>query len=269
MRRLELAYPTVEAFVADHGAVLAKGRAFIPGASAIPDREECEIALVVPGVTTSFVVRGEAVWSGPNGVGFALQLDAATKQDLAVFAASMAELDAADAPPARVEADEAPDAEADGASDAEADGASDAAPESDSPRAKNLHERIRALNNQQREDVARRGSLPERIALERAFGASVWEGLLQNPQLSVAEVARIAKNGTIPKPLVSAIVANSAWLASAEVQRALLSNPRCSGGQLDRVLMSMKRIDLQRLTQVCPYRAEVRAAATKMVKARG
>lgn len=250
MRRLELAYPTVEAFVADHGAVLAKGRAFIPGASAIPDREECEIALAVPGVTTSFVVRGEAVWSGPNGVGFALQLDAATKQDLAAFAASMAELAAADAP-------------------AEAEEASDAAPESDSPRAKNLHERIRALTNQQREDVARRGSLPERIALERAFGASVWEGLLQNPQLSVAEVARIAKNGTIPKPLVSAIVANGAWLASAEVQRALLSNPRCSGGQLDRVLMSMKRIDLQRLTQVCPYRAEVRAAATKMVKARG
>lgn len=263
MRRLDLAYPTAAAFVADHGAVLAKGRAFIAGASAIPDREECELALVVPGVTTPFVVRGEAVWSGPNGVGFALQLDATTKRDLAAFAASMAEIvvtDATDAASVEVP----PDVESSSAVES-----SDDEPASDSPRAKNLHERIRALNNQQREDVARRGSLPERIALERAFGASVWEGLLQNPQLSVAEVARIAKNGTIPKPLVSFIVGNSAWLASAEVQRALLSNPRCSGGQLDRVLMSMRRIDLQRLTQACPYRSEVRAAATKMVKAKG
>ena len=267
MRRLELAYPTASAFVADHGAVLAKGRAFIQGAAAIPDREECELAIVVPGVTTPFVVRGEAVWSGPNGVGFALHLDPATKQDLAAFAASIAEVDAA--PAGDGGASPIVEATDEAAPPASVEAAADDAPESDGPRAKNLHERIRALSNQQREDVARRGSLPERIALERAFGASVWEGLLQNPQLSVAEVARIAKNGTVPKPLVSFIVANSAWLASAEVQRALLSNPRCSGAQLDRVLMSMKRIDLQRLTQVCPYRAEVRAAATKMVKARG
>lgn len=53
----------------------------------------------------------------------------------------------------------------------------------------------------------------ERVALERAFGGAVWEALLQNPQLTATEVAHIAKNGTLPKPLVGAIVANAGWPA--------------------------------------------------------
>ena len=50
----------------------------------------------------------------------------------------------------------------------------------------------------------------------------MWEALLSNPRLSVMEVARIARKGQLPIPLVDQIAANDAWAASPEVRRALL-----------------------------------------------
>jgi hypothetical protein len=44
---------------------------------------------------------------------------------------------------------------------------------------RNLHDRMRSLSPIERTELARLGSLPERVALERCFGGSVWEGLLQ------------------------------------------------------------------------------------------
>jgi hypothetical protein len=127
-----------------------------------------------------------------------------------------------------------------------------------------LYDRIRKLSLRERENMARQGRLTERVALERCYGSSVWEALLQNPQLTVAEVAHIAKNGTLPVPLVAVIVANHSWLASGEVRRALLSNPRASGGHLERVLKAMSRIELKQLVQASPYRAQVKTAAKKL-----
>ncbi len=117
----------------------------------------------------------------------------------------------------------------------------------------------------EREIVARQGMLSERVALERTFGSSVWEALLQNPQLSVPEVAHLARNGTLPVPLVATIVANGAWLASGEVRRALMSNPRVSGTHLDRVLKAMPRVELKQVAQASPFRNQVRAAAKKLI----
>lgn len=237
MKRLALSYPSREALRSDHAEGLSKGRAFIAGPSDVGERETCEIAIQVEGGEEAFVVSAEVVWLGPSGVGFAVALDPERKAALAAFV-ERAGIEV-EAPPADEPAERG---------------------------ARNIHERVRALGLREREEVARRGALSERVALERAFGASVWEGLLQNPQLTVSEVARIAKNGTLPKPLVSVIVGNGAWLASSEVQRALLTNPRCSGPHLDRVLHAMSRSDLSRLAQSCPYRAEVRAAVQKLVR---
>ena len=128
-----------------------------------------------------------------------------------------------------------------------------------------MHERVRGLSIREREQMARQGALTERVALERCYGNAVWDGLLQNPQLTPSEVARISKNGTLNRPLVQAIVGNAAWLAVPEVQRALLGNPRVGGPQLDRVLRAMSRGDLERLLSLNVYRAEVRQAAAKLL----
>ena len=36
--------------------------------------------------------------------------------------------------------------------------------------------------------------------LERLYGKQVWESLLHNAKVTVPEVARIARKGTIPRP---------------------------------------------------------------------
>jgi hypothetical protein len=128
-----------------------------------------------------------------------------------------------------------------------------------------IYDRIRHLSLREREMIARQGNLTERVALERCYGSSVWEGLLQNPQLTVPEVAHIAKNGTLPIPLVAAITGHRSWLSNGEVRRALLSNPRTTGIQLERVLTAMTRTELRQILQASPYREQVKTFAKKLL----
>jgi hypothetical protein len=227
VKTLELRYPSREALAEDLERNLRKGRAFLAGSHEVAAREVCELVLMHPLGGDDLRLRAEAVWVDANGVGFELlDLDEAKKEKLAAFGA--AEGDAGK--PLRT-----------------------------------IHDRIRQLSLQERDQTARHGPITDRVALERAFGSSVWEGLLQNPNITPPEIARIAKMGTLPKPLVNVIVNHAAWIAIPEVQRALLSNPRCGGADLERVLRAIKPSDLARIAQQSSYRGEVRSAALKLV----
>jgi hypothetical protein len=226
-------------------------RAFVAGGSSIRERERCCLTVVHP-LGGSFSVEAEAVYvrTEEPGAGIGLDLvglDAGAMADLDVFVRQVA-----DAPVVEALAPAAPAADNDRAAN-------------DRPGSRNIHERIRQLSLHEREKVARHGLLSERVALERAFGGSVWEGLLQNSSLTVPEVAQIAKKGTLPQPLVSTIVANGGWLASGEVRRALLGNPRVNGVQLDRVLRATPKSELKQIAQMSPYRSQVRMAAKKLI----
>jgi len=240
VQRLELRYDNVTALMTDHEQNLSRRRAFVAGAAPLPPRAPCELVVVHPRSGREFSVRAEAVWADGGGVGLELTgLDAEVKQSLATFVAADAE--------GSVRASNPTDDEDGGAPQ------------------RNLFDRVRGMNSRERDELARTGSLPERVAIERIYGGSVWEGLLQNPRITPAELARIAKNGSLPKPLVGTIVQNAGWLGSPELQRALLSNPRCTGAHLERVLRALKPADLNRLAQHCPYRAEVRSAVHRLV----
>ncbi len=134
-----------------------------------------------------------------------------------------------------------------------------------SPGAGNLYERVRRLAVRDREIMARQGALHERVALERVWGGSVWEPLLQNPQLTAGEIGQIAKNPSLPATLIGTVVANAGWLAKPEIQRALLGNPRLSGAQLDRVLRALPRPELARLAEQSGVRPQVKSAARKLL----
>jgi hypothetical protein len=110
---------------------------------------------------------------------------------------------------------------------------------------------------------ARDGELTERTALERVYGKAVWEPLLQNQRISPPEVARIARKGAIPKPLIDVITANAAWLASAEIRRALLTNPRLTGAALERVLGACGRKELDLVASQVLYPMAARQAARR------
>ena len=255
--QLRLEFDSVEALRESYDSNLRKGRAFIPGHHTVAERELCEVVLVHPDSGLTFTVVADAVWVNldPPGPGVGVQFENfgdARQAELKEF------VEQAAAEPGPPVADEAP-ADTEGA--ALETGRAFAV-----NRPRNVHERIRTLSLRERESTARQGTLAERVALERCFGASVWEALLQNPQLTSPEVMRIAKNGNLPKPLVGQIVSNAAWVAKPEVQRALLSNPRVAGQHLERVLRAMSQADLTRVAQQSSYRMPVRAAAKKLLR---
>ena len=114
--------------------------------------------------------------------------------------------------------------------------------------------------------MARQGSLPERVALERRYGSSVWEGLLHNPQITPREVQRMAKSTSLPSGLVNLIVNNRAWLADPAVQQALLDNPRLSGPHIERVLRVLPQAELARVAERTSVRMQVRQAAKRLIR---
>jgi hypothetical protein len=211
---------------------LAHGRAFVPDAGDVPVLTPCELVLQVGDRTHRLDAEVVFVKAEEPGCGAGLQLapmEEAAREALRAF----------------VEFEDlSPSAQG---------------------LARNLQERIRVLTLVEQQRMAAGGTLSERVALERMYGPSVWETLLQNPRLTIPEVARIGRKGSLPRPLVEAIAANTSWLAAGEVQRALLSNPRSSSAVVDRVLGRMSRSDLQLVPQQTAYPGAVRQAAKKLL----
>ena len=233
-----LNYDSLDAFRRDFETNLRKARAFVTGFVGIPERSGCELAIVHPANGETFAVRAEVVWvkrDGPGaGTGFQLlDLDPQKLEELRKFL--------------------------------ESSGPAELAADPEEPKARNLHERVRSLSMQERDAMARHGSFAERVALERAFGSSVWEGLLQNPQLTSNEVVRLAKSGSLTPAQLNLIVVNSAWLANGEVQRALIGNARVSGPTLERVLRAMPKSELERVAQHNSHRMPLRSLAKKLL----
>lgn len=226
---------------------LAAGGVFVPGA-AVSLNEECE--LVLRGAEELHVA---AIVVFVNAAGAGLQLigcDAELKQRIAVLAN-----------PSAAAAEPAPDPEA---------AAEEPAPEEDDREPagipKNMHERLRGLTLVQQLKVARDGEMAERILLERIYGKAVWEALLRNPRVTGPEVARIARMGSLPRPMIELIVANGAWLQIPEIRRALLSNPRLGADQIQRVLRLMPKHELKLATIQTAYPMAVRNTARGMLK---
>jgi len=258
---IRLEFESVESLRAYLASDLRKGRAFVAGAGGVGERDLCELLLVHPSTGATLALVADAVWikCEEPGAGIGVQLHD--------FNATV--LDAIECFAAGVVQPELPDPEGP---------APGSEPPPSSPpieeyaslqrdrRPRNLHERVRRLNSRDREAMARQGTLPERVALERCYGSAVWEALLHNQNLTPPEVSRIARNGTLPRPIVALIVSNAGWISIPEVQRALLSNPRLGGQHLERVLRAMRPSDLARVGQQSNYSAPVRQAAKRLMR---
>jgi hypothetical protein len=129
-----------------------------------------------------------------------------------------------------------------------------------------MHERLRKLSQVEQQKVARHGDLSDRVMLERLYGKGVWEGLLHNPKLTVPEVARMARKGTMPRPMVDFILDNQSWVQQGSVRRALLGNPRVSTEGLLKILRATPKHELKVITKSTAYAAPVREAARKLLK---
>jgi hypothetical protein len=128
-----------------------------------------------------------------------------------------------------------------------------------------VQERLRGLPVVEQLRVAREGDQTERVVLERLYGKIVWETLLRNPRLTVPEVSRLARMGTMPRPLLELVLGNAAWLQVPQVRRALLSNPRLSPDMVHKVLQLLSREELKLVPQITAYPGSVRLAAKAML----
>ena len=175
---------------------LSKKRAFLVGSGGVCERESCELSIELG--ARSFRVTGEVVYvkAEEPGRGVGLSLGGIDEARMAALAAFVAECEAACG---------APGAAGEGAGeDAEGTEGEEAAEEEEGEGAQaplRMHERIRSLSGIEQQKLAATGSLAERTALERMYGPNVWETLLRNPRLTIPEVARIARKGTLPRPL--------------------------------------------------------------------
>jgi hypothetical protein len=230
---------------------LVAGGVFVPGCT-LELNVECELVVR----SGDDEVRAHALVVFANAAGAGLQLincDAELKQRIAALASPPE-------PQAEVPAEE-PAAEA--AEPAEQDDKErDALP-------KNVHERLRGLTLAQQLKLAHTGEVSERMVLERLYGKNVWEALLRNPRLTGPEVARIARMGALPRPLVEIIVGNGAWLQIPEVRRALLSNPRLGADQITKVLRLMPKHELKLAAMQTVYPMAVRDVARRILKESG
>lgn len=287
---LILRHASAELLVSDFEANLRKGRAFVPGAHGVGPREHCQLRIEHPLSARAFCVRAEAVWidpGSPGGAGLSfLDFDAAAQEALRAFVTAangasseraafvmttrpalqpeLAQPPSGATPSSRMTVPAAAQSGADFAA-LELDPSSEPS-EMSSSAAGNLHDRVRDLDLAEREAMARQGGLPERVALERRYGGSVWEGLLHNPQITAREVLRMAKSTSLPTGLINIIVSNRAWLSDAAISQALLANPRVSGTHLDRVLRALPQAEIQRVAEQTSVRMQVRQAAKRLIR---
>ena len=228
---------------------LVAGGVFVPGCT-VELNVECE--LVVRNAEGEVHAHALVVFANAAGAGLQLvNCDAELKQRIAALAT----------PPPAVEPPPAEDPPAADDEPAESD--------DDKQRALNMHERLRGLTLAQQIKIAHHGEVSERIVLERMYGKNVWEALLRNPRLTGPEVARIARMGALPRPLVEIIVGNGAWLQIPEVRRALLSNPRLGVDQITKVLRLMPKHELKLATMQTAYPMAVRDTARRLMKEAG
>ena len=136
----------------------------------------------------------------------------------------------------------------------------------ESARATNVMERVRGYSISEQMRRAREADQSERQALERVYDKAVWEPLLQNPRISPPEVARIARKGTLTGPLIDLITGSAAWLASPEIRRALLTNPRVTGPALDKVIATCSKKELGLIASQVLYPMSARQAARRKLK---
>lgn len=261
---LTLRYAGTAELEQDFESNLKKGRAFVPGAAGLSDRTPCVLRIEHPTGGAALELPAEAVWISHHpetgGIGLELvEFDSEARDSLRAFVAT------SEPPPrtfsgmrARVSLEEL-NAEAEESADP------DASPESGSA-LRNLHDRVRQLSLADRDSLARQGQLPERVALERRFGSSVWEGLLQNPQLTAREVCHMAKSTSLPTNLVSLMVSNAGWLSDASIRSALLANPRVTGAHLERVLRACPQQELRVMAEQSSLRLQVRSGAKRLIR---
>jgi hypothetical protein len=271
---LVLRFETQTQLVLEYAQNLSHGRAFVSGATTLPLFSHNVLVLEHTPSHACFEVAVEVVMVMAEGplLGSALQFLDRSQEALDALAQFVNSLDESSlhssAPP--------PEHEMSDAATDETASMVEAEPSEDEPLAdgrslrpslsQQRQMKLRELTPAERLKVARSPSLEERTLLERIYGNAVWDSLLRNPKITVPEVARLARKGTMPRTLLELIVENDHWIRQSVVRRGLLANPRLSPEGVAKVLRTMSPRELKLIPQQTAYPAQVRAVAQRLMR---
>lgn len=260
---IRVSFDSVEHLRQEYARTIRKGGVFAPGADPLPERSLCTLLLTHPATLATFELQAEVVYVKADnpGRGIGVQLLDFGPSAIAALEAFINAETAAGSGPQQEPGPQAGDTAA-------PEPVADETEEQDAPQrlaVATLHERIRSLSLTEQLKLAREGGLQERVALERIFGKTVWEAILQNQRVTPPEVARIARMGAAPIPVLDMITSNAGWLSSGEVRRALLTNPRVSDDGILRVLRNAPKPELQLIATQTHYPPRVRKAARTLL----
>jgi len=250
-QRLTLKFDDMEALRLEAERRLSRGEAVVPGVVGLAAFMPCEVAIHHPHGGEP-LIAGATVMSSPEeqereGCVRLMLDDTLGDAELEAFLAREPAAGEADGDGSGADTEEGADGEG-------VDNAS---------LAPSL--RLRKLKHQEKIKLARTSqSLTERTALERILGREGWEPLLANRYLTVPEVARIARKGTVPRPIIETIVANQTWLRAGVIRRALLTNTKMSTEMITKVLRATPGHELKLILKQTAYPPAVRMAAERL-----
>jgi hypothetical protein len=122
------------------------------------------------------------------------------------------------------------------------------------------------LGTAERVRVARYGNRGARGVVLRSNDRTLMAHLLTNPHISTEEVASLAGNASIDPAALRRIASSTDWLRSAEVTRNLVCNPKLPMPEVERLLRTLPRDELLRLSKSGRARAVVKQAVAKRLK---
>jgi hypothetical protein len=122
------------------------------------------------------------------------------------------------------------------------------------------------LGTAERVRVARYGNRGARGVVLRSNDRTLMAHLLTNPHISTEEVASLAGNAAIDPAALRRIASSTDWLRSAEVTRNLVCNPKLPMPEVERLLRTLPRDELVRLSKSGRARAVVKQAVAKRLK---
>jgi len=274
---LELSFSDVGELRAEYEAHLRRGRAFVASAELLPVLEDCQLVIHVVGHPSlhlsARVVMPTDQQRAMGGVGISLHpgfealFSGLLQSDDAVESPSEPEASLASAAESAADGKESAAGDEEGEPEPVAPAVRAASPRAQSPDVVDSPvTRLSRMTMPEKLKLIRKSKiLSERNMLERMLGKAGWDALLQNPRLTIPEVAKLAQKGTVPKPMLERIVDNKAWVAAAPVRRALLRNPKLPRKAIADVLRSVPRRELELMVKGAAYPPAVRDVIRRML----
>ena len=231
--QLAMRFDDLEALEVEVQSNLGHGRAFVPGAPAVAERQRCELVLHHPETGDCLSFEAEAVWVNGGEPGSGVGLELADFDDSA--AARLKQFVAAKPPAAG------------------------------GRKPGDIYARVRRFTAAEQLRCAREGEFAERVVLEQIYGKAVWEVLLHNPRVTLPEVTRVARNPKVPRHLLDVITGNAGWLSNGALRRSLLKNRQLGTTALDKVLRATPRAELATMFRQPGFSPAVRQAIKKLI----